>query len=174
MTKRISTSFEHEVAFFDVDSYRIVWHGSYIKYFEVARCKLLELIDFTYDDMEKSGYFFHILDVNIKYIKPLRFRQRFTITATLTEWENKLVIDYSLVANGLGMYGSKTVYYDNYDFDRPDDKAFSGLETIVNTSDNLNRPEAYWLSNRIEPLDKNDLGLYQMVDTLVKNPTYKR
>lgn len=113
--------------------------------------------------------------INLNFIRDLKIDQEFTEEGdNFIITKNKLVIDYSLVANGLGMYGSKTVYYDNYNFDRPDDKAFAGLETIVNTSDNLNKPDAYWLSSRIEPLDKNDLGLYQMVDTLVKNPTYKR
>jgi len=92
--KKLSISINMEVSFFDVDSYRIVWHGNYPKYFEIARCKLLEYIDFTYEDMEAAGYFFPIIDMKIKYIKPLIFKQHFTITATLTEWENKLIIRY--------------------------------------------------------------------------------
>lgn len=93
-TDKLSISLDMEVAFFDVDSYRIVWHGNYPKYFEIARCKLLEHIDFTYDDMEAAGYFFPIIDMKAKYIKPLQFKQLFTITATLIEWENKLTIHY--------------------------------------------------------------------------------
>jgi len=93
-TDKLSISLDMEVAFFDVDSYRIVWHGNYPKYFEIARCKLLEHIDFTYEDMETAGYFFPIIDMKAKYIKPLQFKQQFTITATLIEWENKLTIRY--------------------------------------------------------------------------------
>lgn len=91
---KLSISLDMEVAFFDVDSYRIVWHGNYPKYFEIARCKLLEHINFTYEDMEAAGYFFPIIDMKTKYIKPLLFKQQFTITATLVEWENKLTINY--------------------------------------------------------------------------------
>lgn len=94
MTDKLSISLDMEVAFFDVDTYRIVWHGSYPKYFEIARCKLLESIDFTYQKMEESGYFFPIIDMSIKYVKPLIFGQKFTITATIVEWENKLTIQY--------------------------------------------------------------------------------
>jgi len=50
----INVSYEMEVPFFDVDTYRIVWHGNYPKYFEVA-------------------------------VK---------VTATLKEWEHKLIVDY--------------------------------------------------------------------------------
>lgn len=94
MKNMLSVSLDMEVAFFDVDAYRIVWHGTYPRYFEIARCKLLEKIEFTYKDMEAAGYFFPIIDMQVKYIKPLRFEQQFVITATLREWEHKLSIDY--------------------------------------------------------------------------------
>jgi acyl-CoA thioester hydrolase len=90
----ISTQFTMEVPFFDVDSYRIVWHGNYPKYFEVARCQLLEEISYPYSKMEESGYFFPVIDLQARYVKPIVFRQNIRVTATLKEWEHKLVIDY--------------------------------------------------------------------------------
>ena len=96
MSAALSISLEQTVEFYDVDSYRIVWHGSYVKYFEVARCKLLERIDYTYKEMEASGYFFPVIDLKVKYIKPLTFGQRFIITASLVEWQHKLAIDYTI------------------------------------------------------------------------------
>lgn len=99
---KLSVSLDFEVPFFDVDAYRIAWHGSYVKYFEVARCKLLEHINYTYDDMERSGYFFPIVDLQIRYIKPLRFRQKTTIIATLEEWECRLVIHYLILDQDTG------------------------------------------------------------------------
>ena len=33
-----------EVPFHDVDTMNVVWHGHYLKYFEIARCKLLDQI----------------------------------------------------------------------------------------------------------------------------------
>ena len=96
MTKQstLSTSFEMQVPFFDVDSYRIVWHGNYPKYFEIARCKLLDMIEYPYSVMEESGYFFPVIDLKTKYIKPLIFEQNVKVTAELKAWENKLIIDY--------------------------------------------------------------------------------
>ena len=96
MTKQstLSASFEMQVPFFDVDSYRIVWHGNYPKYFEIARCKLLDMIEYSYSVMEESGYFFPVIDLKAKYIKPLIFEQNVKVTAELKAWENKLIIDY--------------------------------------------------------------------------------
>ena len=93
---KLSTSFDMEVAFFDVDSYRIVWHGNYPKYFEIARCALLEKIGYPYEKMEESGYFFPVIDLQSRYLKPLVFKQTVTVTATLKEWLNKLIIDYTI------------------------------------------------------------------------------
>ncbi|MBL4851586.1 MAG: acyl-CoA thioesterase [Gammaproteobacteria bacterium] len=107
MDSKISISLDFEVPFFDVDSYRVVWHGSYVKYFEVARCKLLEHINYTYDDMERSGYFFPVVDLQIRYIKPLRFRQKVTIIATLHEWECRLVLRYLILDQDSGQHLTK-------------------------------------------------------------------
>ena len=90
----LSTSFDMEVPFFDVDSYRIVWHGNYPKYFEIARCQLLEEIGFPYAKMEETGYFFPVIDLHTKYVKPIVFKQSISVSATLKSWEHKLVIDY--------------------------------------------------------------------------------
>jgi len=90
----ISTSYDMEVPFFDVDSYRIVWHGNYPKYFEIARCKLLEEVGYSYAAMEESNYLFPVIDLHTRYVKPLTFTQHVKVTATLKAWEHKLIIDY--------------------------------------------------------------------------------
>ncbi len=43
---------EIEIPFYDVDSAGIVWHGNYVKYFEVARCVLLDKLNYNYIDMK--------------------------------------------------------------------------------------------------------------------------
>lgn len=102
MAKSISVIIEKDVPFYDVDSYRIVWHGHYPKYFEEARCALLEKIGFAYQQMEESGYFFPIIDLQTRYVKPLIFRQKIKIMARLKEWEHKLVINYLITDSESG------------------------------------------------------------------------
>ncbi len=92
----LKISMPMQVAFHDVDSYRVVWHGNYAKYFEVIRCQLLAAIDFTYNDMEQTGYFYPVVEMQQKYIRPLMFEQVFEVTAEIIAWENKLVIEYRI------------------------------------------------------------------------------
>lgn len=88
--------YDLEIPFYDVDAYRIVWHGNYPKYFEVARCQLLEEIGFPYEKMEEAGYFFPVIDLQVKYVKPIKFKQRVKVVCMPKQWENKLVIHYRI------------------------------------------------------------------------------
>ncbi|MDL0437901.1 acyl-CoA thioesterase [Stutzerimonas frequens] len=82
------------VPFFDVDSMDVVWHGHYVKYFEVARCALLERIGHNYQEMRDAGYAWPIIDVQLRYMRGARFNQRIVVRADLVEWENRLKINY--------------------------------------------------------------------------------
>nr|WP_233152959.1 acyl-CoA thioesterase [Motiliproteus sp. MSK22-1] len=83
-----------EIPFHDVDVMRVAWHGHYVKYLELARCALLDKIDYNYKQMEDSGYAWPVIDIRIRYAQPLRFQQIVCVKATLTEWENRLKVNY--------------------------------------------------------------------------------
>lgn len=85
---------EIQVPFFDVDSMDVVWHGHYIKYFEVARCALLDHIGHNYQQMRDAGYAWPVIDVQLRYMRGARFNQRIIVRADLIEWENRLKINY--------------------------------------------------------------------------------
>lgn len=95
-TRQISVETDFTVEFYDVDSMQIAWHGNYIKYFEVGRCALLDAIKFGYPEMAKSGYAWPVVDIRVKYIRPLVFRQKARVQATLLEYENRLRIAYRI------------------------------------------------------------------------------
>lgn len=97
MDKAIASSeTELVVPFFDIDSMAIVWHGHYAKYFELARCALLETIDYNYEQMRASGYAWPIIDLRIRYARPATFGQKILVQAQLVEWENRLKINYQI------------------------------------------------------------------------------
>lgn len=85
---------ELEVAFYDCDPMGIVWHGNYLKYFEVARGALLDRYGFGYLAMAASGYLWPIVDIRVKYIRSCRLQQRIKVSAEITEYENRLRVDY--------------------------------------------------------------------------------
>ena len=99
----LSEQIEVRVRFSEVDSLKIVWHGHYAKYFEIARCDLLDKIDYGYMKMRSSGYAWPIIDLRIRYAKPLKFRQKIIVQAHLIEWQNRLKINYQIVDKESGL-----------------------------------------------------------------------
>jgi acyl-CoA thioester hydrolase len=90
------------VPFHDVDVMEVVWHGHYAKYFEIARCALLDTIDYNYPQMRDSGYAWPVIDLRIRYIKPATFGKVITVNAAIAEWENRLKIDYLITDKHTG------------------------------------------------------------------------
>jgi len=80
--------------FYDLDPMGVVWHGHYTRFMEQARCALLDKIGYNYVEMNASGYIWPIVDMHIKYVRPIRFHQTFTVTATIAEFANRLKIEY--------------------------------------------------------------------------------
>jgi acyl-CoA thioester hydrolase len=90
----IDVSIIIKIPFYDIDIMSMAWHGHYVKYFEQARAALLDKIDYNYRQMLDSGYIWPVIDMRIKYIKPIRFDSSIKIQATLAEYENRLKIEY--------------------------------------------------------------------------------
>lgn len=87
---------EIEIPFHDVDVMGVAWHGHYVKYFEIARCALLDKIDYNYPQMRDSGYAWPVIDIRIRYPQPLYFQQKVRVRAILDEWENRLKVSYEI------------------------------------------------------------------------------
>jgi len=96
MTARLELEIELEPAFFDVDPMNVVWHGHYAKFLELARAALMSKLNFGYEQMRDSGYMFPIIELFIRYAKPLRLGQRVRVRARIVEWESRLRIDYEI------------------------------------------------------------------------------
>ena len=90
----------HEIevmpAFFDIDSMDVVWHGHYVKYLELARCALLDKVGYGYVQMRESGYAWPIVDLRLKYSRPVVFNQALVVRAEIVEWENRLKLNYAI------------------------------------------------------------------------------
>ncbi|SHM36638.1 acyl-CoA thioesterase [Vreelandella subglaciescola] len=87
---------EIEIPFHDVDMMQVAWHGHYVRYLEIARCKLLDAIDYNYPQMRDSGFAWPVIDLRLRYAAPALFAQRIRIEARLTEWEHRLKVAYTI------------------------------------------------------------------------------
>jgi acyl-CoA thioester hydrolase len=92
----LTAELEFNVEFYDLDPMQVVWHGNYVKYFEKARCALLDKIGYGYLAMRDSGFAFPVTSVSVKYINPFRMGDRVRARAALGEYENCIKIRYEL------------------------------------------------------------------------------
>ncbi|WP_411992574.1 acyl-CoA thioesterase [Agarivorans sp. DSG3-1] len=97
MKSLISAEVELTVPFHDADPMGVTWHGNYLRYFEVARCALLDKLDYNYRQMDESGYVWPIVDTRLKYVKTSTYEQELVVQASLIEFENRLKIEYLIV-----------------------------------------------------------------------------
>lgn len=94
MRPELSQEIEITPAFHDIDQMEVVWHGHYAKYLELARCALMARLDYDYPQMRDSGYAWPIVDMRLKFIRPVTFGQKLVVRAEIVEWENRLKIEY--------------------------------------------------------------------------------
>ncbi len=61
------------INFFDADPLGIVWHGNYLKYFEIAREAFGRKFDLTYLDLQKHGFAVPIVETSTNHKLPLKY-----------------------------------------------------------------------------------------------------
>lgn len=98
----ISAEVTVKAQFYDLDPMQVVWHGNYLRFLEQGRCALLDKIAFNYEEMSRTGYSWPVVDLRIKYLRPLRFGQEARVVASLLEYENRLKIGYRLFDRASG------------------------------------------------------------------------
>ena len=95
-SKFLSAKVRVRVPLFDLDPAGVAWPGRYFQSVELARCELLELGSYRYEDMMSSGILWPIADTSVRYLRPLVLNQEVTVTAYLREWDMRIVIDYRI------------------------------------------------------------------------------
>jgi acyl-CoA thioester hydrolase len=87
---------ERVVRFEEVDPLRIVWHGRFVSYMEDARVALGERYGIGYMDFYDRGVATPLKQVHCDFVKPLRFRERFTVEGIL-HWTEAARLNYEFV-----------------------------------------------------------------------------
>jgi acyl-CoA thioester hydrolase len=88
---------ELDVRFPEVDAYRVVWHGNYVLYCEVARNALCSAAGLTPAEALARGWRVPITRFDVKVRRPARLDDRLEVSCTLRSPETaKLEMDYEV------------------------------------------------------------------------------
>ncbi len=81
----IQSRSEVAVRYAETDMMGVVYHGSYLPWFEVGRTTLLREQGLPYRELEASGFRLPVLEVAVRYLRPARYDDVVTIVTTLRE-----------------------------------------------------------------------------------------
>lgn len=71
------------VRYSETDQMGVVYHGSYIPYFEIGRVEWLRKLGVSYKSMEEDGIALPIVSMHINYKKPARYDELLTVKTKL-------------------------------------------------------------------------------------------
>ncbi|CAM2068607.1 Acyl-CoA thioesterase [Sulfidibacter corallicola] len=85
-----------EIPFHDIDLMRVVWHGHYYKYFELARTELFRRHHLDIDQMKELGLMFPVIESHCRYVSSLKYGETAVIRARMVEVEYRLKVTYQV------------------------------------------------------------------------------
>lgn len=115
---------------------------------------------------------------NINWVKDIYIEQEFDVLNDSVFLLNRdhMMTDFALnkKEKSKGVYGKRTTLYRDYVFDkkRPDD--FYVAEVNKYDEEIHEKSDEFWDENRFESLNKDERGVYKMLDTLKTVPKFKR
>jgi hypothetical protein len=115
---------------------------------------------------------------NINWVKDVYIEQEFEVMndSVFLLTKDYMMSDFALnkKEKSKGVYGKRTTYYRNHQFniEKPDE--FYKQEVNYNDESVYVKPDEYWEENRFEKLSKDELGVYKMLDTLKTVKKFKR
>ena len=89
--------FERKINYYETDKMGIVHHSNYIRFFEEARCNLLEACGLPYYLMEEKGIMSPVLGVSCKYKQHVTFGDTIKIHAYIKDFSGiRFTVAYEL------------------------------------------------------------------------------
>lgn len=99
-----------KVRFHECDPLQIVWHGNYLKYFEVAREDFCQQHGFSYLDAKNNGVATPIVKTQCEHKYPLRYGDEFEVETSFNNTAAaKLIFDYRVTSSGKLVCTGRTI-----------------------------------------------------------------
>lgn len=96
--------YSRKVNYYETDKMGIVHHSNYIRFFEEARCVLLEEAGLPYDVMEANGIMSPVLGVTCKYKQHVTFGDTIEVHSYLKDFTGvRFTVAYELFNKNTGV-----------------------------------------------------------------------
>ena len=107
---------------------------------------------------------------NINWVKDIYIEQEFEVMndSVFLLTRDYMMSDFALnkKEESKGVYGKRTTLYKNHKFNEEKSDKFYKEEVNFIDNDVYNKTNEYWKENRFEKLNKDEAGIYKLIDTL--------
>ena len=114
---------------------------------------------------------------NINWVKEIYIEQEFDVVndSVFLLKRDYMMSDFSISKKekSKGIYGKRTTINKNHKFNIPKQENFYKEDVYEFDKEVFAKSEEFWQENRFEKLNKNELGIYKMLDTLKTVPKFK-
>jgi Family of unknown function (DUF5686)/CarboxypepD_reg-like domain len=115
---------------------------------------------------------------NINWIKDIYIEQEFEVMndSVFLLTRDYMMSDFALnkKEDSKGIYGKRTTLYRNHQFNQVKPLAFYKEEVNFIDNEVYQKSDEYWQENRFEKLNKDEAGVYKMLDTLQTVKKFKQ
>ena len=114
---------------------------------------------------------------NINWVKDIYIEQDFDVLndSVFLLKRDHMMSDFALnkKENSKGVYGKRTTLFRDYVFDKKRPEEFYKADVNFNDESIYNKSDEFWEENRFESLNKDEKGVYKMLDTLKTVPKFR-
>ncbi|WP_299434455.1 DUF5686 family protein [uncultured Maribacter sp.] len=114
---------------------------------------------------------------NINWVKEIYIEQDFDVMndSVFLLKRDYMLSDFSFKKKekSKGVYGKRTTVYNAYDFDKEKPRDFYKKDGNPFDPEVVVKDDAFWKENRLESLNKDEKGIYKLIDTLKTVPKFK-
>lgn len=114
---------------------------------------------------------------NINWVKEIYIEQEFDVVndSVFLLKRDYMLSDFSFQKKekSRGVYGKRTTVFDNYEFDQEKPREFYKVDKNPFDPAAVVKDDEFWAQNRLEELNKDETGIYKLLDTLKTVPKFK-
>lgn len=86
--------FEKKVYYSDTDAYGVVWHGSYLRWLEMGRVELCEMLGHNLIELQNKNIVLPVVNLNINYKSSAKLNDEMIIETSIQKY-TKLSVTFS-------------------------------------------------------------------------------
>jgi len=106
-----------QIRYDEVDKMGYVYHGNYAKYYHISRTELMRNIGFSDKELESHNVILPIIELNVKYLKPVYYDDVITIKTYLRQLpDSRMTFEHevrNVVGELINTASSTVVFVDN-------------------------------------------------------------